>query len=368
MEQTAIVGKRVSDSKDPSIVESNPIGSGPFRFGHREGDGRVCLLRFDGYWGPKAYLDSLVFCPTSARARRTTPGGDAAPFEVQALTDGRIEFTELPSGTSAQARSAGFSVYRSPELSVSFIGLRCDRRPFDIPDVRRAALYAIRRSALTAVDPEGMVPAAGILPPGLPGRDPTNWMPKPDPEEASRLLDRAGHPGGRGLAPLVLSVAATTNPRLFEPIAADLRAVGFDVQVRQFDWRALDSLASSGDIQAFVMSWVADLPDPDAFLYPLFHSRGQSNLFGYHSTRADSLLEEGRTLSPGPERNQVYARLQEQILQDVPMIPLYHNSLAYAWNTTVRGVEIGPCGISLLPFRSVWIDVAGGTPPSGERR
>ncbi len=358
MEQTAIVSRAVSSSSDPFFAEANPIGSGPFRLVHRERSGEVCLARFDGYWGSRAFVDSLIFYSAPAGSEAGQGRGEGPPFELQALKDGRIQFAGLPSGTSAEARAAGFPVYRSPELSVSFIGLRCDLAPFDIPEVRRAALLSIRREALTAVDPEGMVPAAGLLPPGMPGRDPVNRMPKPDPLEAGRQLDQAGHPGARGLAPVALAVSRTTNPLLYEPIAADLRAIGLDVRIEHYDWRALDSLATMGGLQMFVMSWVADLPDPDAFLYPLFHSTGQSNLFGYRSARADSLLDRGRGMSPGSERNQVYVDLQEQILHDVPMIPLYHNSLAYAWNPAVKGVEIGPCGFALLSFRAVWLDPA----------
>jgi oligopeptide transport system substrate-binding protein len=359
MEQTSIVARKLSDSRGDNLFESNPVGTGPFRFAHRQATGGVCLSRFDEYWGVKALLDSLTFVPAPVGAQDGQRDGAGTPYEIQALSDRTIQFAELPSGTSAQARAAGLPVYRSPELSVSFMGLRCDLPPFDIPEVRRAALLAIRRDALIAVDPEGMVPAAGVLPPGLPGRDPGNRMPKPDPGEAARLLARSGHPGGAGLAPVSLAVSRTSNPRLYEPIVSDLRTIGLAVTVQRLDWHALDSLALRGSLQAFMMSWVADLPDPDAFLYPIFHSRGQSNLFGYRSARADSLLEAGRTLPAGPERNRIYADLQETVLQDAPLIPLYHNSLAYSWSPAVNGVDIGPCGFALVAFRSVWLHDGG---------
>lgn len=367
MDQTAIVSRSVSGSSDPAFVESNPIGSGPFRLTRRERSGEVCLARFDDYWGPKAFVDSLIFCPAPVQDQVGGAKRGEPPFEVQALKDGRIQFAELPSGTSAEARAAGFPVYRSPELSISFLGLRCDLPPFDLRDVRRAALLSIRRETLTAVDPEGMVPAGGLLPPGMPGRDPVSRMPKSDLDEARRLIEVSGHPGGRGLAPIELAVARTTNPLLYEPIAAALHSIGLVVRIQHYDWRALDSLATRGKLQMFVMSWVADLPDPDAFLYPMFNSKGQSNLFGYSSARADSLLEKGRVMTPGPERNQVYVSLQDQILDDAPMVPLYHNSLAYAWDPAVKGIDIGPCGFALLSFRSVWLDPTAKPAPVAER-
>jgi len=358
MEQTAVTGPGGIGRGGKASLEEQPIGTGPFRFVRRRDDGGIVLGRFDDYWGERANLDSLVFLPS-----RSVAAGDEAeaspPIEIGALVRGDADYVELPSGTSALARSLGFVVHRTPELSVSFMGLRCDRPPLDDPAVRRAALLAIHREKLVAVDPEGMVPVNGFLPPGMPGRTPGNTMPDPDTEAARALLRDAGYPDGRGLPPLKVAVSEGSSPRLYEPILADLEAGGFTVKTLALSWRQLDSLASAGAVHAFMMSWVADLPDPDAFLYPLFHSTGQSNLFAYRSERVDSLLEEGRRLPLGPARNQVYARLSEILAADAPMIPLYHNSLAHAWRSAVRGIDVGPGGVSLICFREVHLDDGG---------
>ncbi len=357
MEQTAAIARGLLDHADERFIAATPTGTGPFRFVRREPDGSVVLARFDGYWGPKAFLDSLIFRPVPDEGEAAEEASAGRPNELTALMRGVVQFAELPTGASPSARAAGLSVYRSPELSVSFLGLRCDLPPFNDPEVRAAVFLAIHRDSLTAIDPEGKVPVSGLLPPGMPGRDPADHMPEADPDAARGLLAKAGHPGGRGLPPVTINVSTgSSSARLARPIVADLKAVGIDARLRRMNWNDLDRSAVEGKLQAFLMSWVADLPDPDAFLFPLFHADGQSNLFAYRCAATDSLLDRGRTLAPGPERNRVYALLQDRILEDAPMIPLYHSSLAYAWKPEVKGIEIGPCGFALVPFSRVYLE------------
>ena len=43
------------------------------------------------------------------------------------------------------------------------------------------------------------------------------------------------------------------------------------------------------------------------------------------------------------------------ILRDVPVVPLYHSSLAYSWRPEIRGLEIGPCGLAMIDMTKVYI-------------
>jgi peptide/nickel transport system substrate-binding protein len=349
MDQTVVVSRHTFEKLGARRAECEPNGTGPFRFVLRGVRGDAHLARNDAYWGTPALLDSLVFAAIPESRPMTEP---------RAIAAGIIDFATLGAGTAPEALSLGLSVYRSPELSVSFLALRTDLPPFNIPEIRRAVLLAIHRDAIVAKDPEGKIPVYGLLPPGLPGRDPIDRMPPTDPDAARRLLARAGHPDGKGLPKVTIAFSrgGEVSRQIAAQILADLEAIGLRVEVKTYPWAQLDSLAMEGELQAFVMSWVADLPDPESFLSPLFHSKGESNLFGYQSARVDSLLEIAHMLQLGPERSQIYLRLQETVLRDVPMVPLYHPSIAYAWRPELRGVEIGPTGLALVPFESVHFD------------
>ena len=351
MDQTAVLPRSVFEGKGSDAVESHPIGTGPFRFERREPEGGVVVARFPEYWGSPSLLDTLIF--------RSLPR-EGVINEAQVLAAGKVDFASLSAGVSGTARELGLQVYRSPELSFAFLGMRLDRPPMNIPQVRRAILLAIEREGLQAADPEGVTPVLGLLPPGLPNREPIDQMPRPSPDDARRLLAEAGHPQGQGLPTITIGLNYGGPSRVVEDqIVRNLEAVGLKIRIQRMSWGELSGRVTSGSLQAFMMSWVADLPDPDAFLYPLFHSRGESNLFAYASAEVDSLLDVGHVLSSGSQRTQLYQRLQEVILRDAPMVPLYNSSIAYAWRPEVHGVELGPAGYSLLPFDQIYVD-----PPS----
>jgi ABC-type transport system substrate-binding protein len=351
MDQTVIINRAAFEAGGEERLERSPIGTGPFRYVRRQVDGGITLARFDGYWGTPSALDTIVFKPL--------PTGDKGK-EAEALANDEGQLSSLPTGTSAKARDLGLSVYRCPELSLTFLGLRLDAPPFDIPQVRRAVLLAIRREPIREIDPEGIIPVFGLLPPGMPGREPVDRMPQTDPAEARRLIAEAGYPEGRGLPTITIAISRGGEAvgRIAQGIQTDLRAVGLDVRLQEYAWRQLDSLTVNGRLQAFMLSWVADLPDPDAFLYPLFDSHGETNLFGYSSPEVDGLLAEGRVLPPGEKRSAIYAKLQDVIIRDAPLIPLYHSSIAYAWRPEVHDVEIGPSGLSMIDFDRIYVSPA----------
>ncbi|MDM7916738.1 MAG: ABC transporter substrate-binding protein [Candidatus Eisenbacteria bacterium] len=320
------------------------VGTGPFHLVREEEGGRLVLARNERYWGEPALIDTLVFVPAPSL------GVEAG----RAILEGWVDFASVGRDEIHLLQTAGYPVYRFPELSFAFLGLRNDLPPFDIPQVRRAVLLSIDREALRRLNPEAIVPVSGLLPSGISGRDPIDRMPRLDRGEAMRLLEQAGYPGGRGLPKIVLgSSTGGSSIRTAEAVRGDLQSVGFDVEIRPLRWRALDSLATGGALHGFFMTWVADIPDPDSFLYALFHSTGDGNLFRYRSALVDSLLEAGRELPAGAPRSDLYLRIQEGILRDAPMVPLFQSLEAYSWRPEIQGVDIGPCGFSLVPFSRV---------------
>lgn len=64
-------------------------------------------------------------------------------------------------------------------------------------------------------------------------------------------------------------------------------------------------------------------PDPDQ--YPFWHSKqGQTNLTGYTNLKVDKLLEDGRREMDQEKRIKIYADFQRFLVEDVPVIFLYH--------------------------------------------
>lgn len=79
--------------------------------------------------------------------------------------------------------------------------------------------------------------------------------------------------------------------------------------------------------------------DPDGLLYILFDSKGFANTMKYHRDKVDALLEEARATYDVATRKKLYGQAQQQIVTDLPMVPLIFGAEYAALRSNVRGFE-----------------------------
>jgi peptide/nickel transport system substrate-binding protein len=89
-------------------------------------------------------------------------------------------------------------------------------------------------------------------------------------------------------------------------------------------------------------------PYPERVLFPLFHSRslGTTNLTRYSNPELDTLLEEALRL-PEALALDAYARAQRILVDDAPMVFLYHATRVAAVAERVRRLEVN---LGALPY------------------
>jgi peptide/nickel transport system substrate-binding protein/oligopeptide transport system substrate-binding protein len=55
-------------------------------------------------------------------------------------------------------------------------------------------------------------------------------------------------------------------------------------------------------------------------------------------------------------RVEVYRRAEEMVLEDAPVIPVWHQTYERLFQPYVKGVEVNGLGDSYIPFRKVWLE------------
>ncbi len=331
----------------------NPVGTGPFRFAERRPNGDIFLARFEEYRGAKALPDSLHF---------VVPSAGATPAEkVAMLLRGEVHVIPLAASQRRTVEEvAGYRILRSPAFSISFTGLNRNHPPLDREEVRQAIAMAIDREKLISPAAAGMTtPATGILPPRMAGYRPESKVLPFDPDSARALLARAGYDVGHPVPPIDYYSTDADTSRYLRELRRQCREIGIAMRTHQLSWSAFDARLTRGEAPMFGLSWIADIPDPDAILYFLFRSGEPNNLFGFHDAAVDSLLEAGRRMASGAERFELYRQTESAILARAPMIPTFTGISLYAWDPTVRGVDPNPFGFSLTPFDRIWFAPSG---------
>ena len=108
-------------------------------------------------------------------------------------------------------------------------------------------------------------------------------------------------------------------------------------------------------LPVFMYAWYADVPDPDNFLFKLFHSQSSRNFTGYANQRVDGLLARARTEPDTTRRVELYRRAEQAILEDAPILPMWHYSYERIFQPYVRSVEVSGLGDPYIPLRKVWL-------------
>ena len=234
-----------------------------------------------------------------------------------------------------------------------YIGMNLDHPILKIPEVRQAIAYAIDREAIIRHLLKGLAtPATGLL-------SPSHWAYEPsvprfphNPEEAKRLLDRAGFPDPDGDGPLPrfkLSFKTTTldlRRRIAETFKEQLGRVGIELEVRTYEWGTFYGDIQKGNFHLYSLSWVG-INDPDIY-FTLFHSRSTppsgNNRGRYRNPEVDRLLEEGRKSLNLAERKRTYARVQKILALDLPTIPLWWQKNVVVIKRNIAGFVPYPDG------------------------
>ena len=325
-----------------------PLGSGPFVLREWRRGERLVLARNPRYRRPdRPYLDGIV----------ESTGVNSELAWLQFLSD-EIDVAGIPPADFPAVRrdpSPVGQLVRGPTLWTTYIGLNCQMPPLDDRRVRQALNYAVNKEDVVALLNGRGVPAKGIVPPGMPGyaSDVTGYP--YDPERARALLRAAGHEDG--FSTELWTQGSDLDLKIGQKIQHDLSAVGVTMEIKQVAWSSfLEAIRQPRTVPLFDLGWSADFPDPSNFLDVLFHSGrwDANNHTFYANAEFDRLLEHARTLPDRVARNREYLTAERLLVDDAPVILLYHPISYVMLQPRVHGYTIHP----LLPsrFTEVWLD------------
>ena len=256
-----------------------------------------------------------------------TIGGKSPVSEFQA---GNLDYTPID---AIDASWIAFDSELGPDLriesssSVEFYGFDCARPPFDNVHVRRAFQMGIdwRRLVELLADPL-LVPATGMVPPGIPGRGTTDFGPVFNLDKARAELAAAGYANGSGF-PRITLITGGFGGSVDRAIVAQLHTnLGIDIDYEKLDWTAYNDRLEKDPPAFWEMDWVADYPGANDFL-GLLLGTGKTNNFGRWSS-GDFDTAVGQALAAGDAASvqQAFDRAQAVVLDQAPVIPVDYGS------------------------------------------
>jgi ABC-type transport system substrate-binding protein len=313
-----------------------PIGAGPFRVAETTPT-RVAMEAFRDYHQKGIpYADRLVF-DYSAK------NGDDL---IEMLKHGGYHYAPGMSNESLEKLLQDpvweNQVETTVLLNTSVISIRNDDPLFSKKEVRQALNYAVDIESLVGnYSHTRPTPAKGVLPPGILAFDPSRKGYAYDPERARWLLARAGFAGGFEIK-VPVDTSRVNQMRDFQAIIEMLARVGVRIEAEPISHEEFLALKKrQGPPALYATGWFADYPDPDNFLYVLFHSRGGDPLsLHYANPTLDDLVEKARRSLDLDERITLYRKAEDTVLDDAPCIFLYHSRGVVPHTPSVMGMKL----------------------------
>ncbi len=331
------------------------VGTGPYKLSSFTPN-LIKVDVFDKYWGDKPVSRGIDFSLL----------GNSATL-VNSFTTGAVDvaFRDLtPSqvvSLKQEAPAKGYQLLERDGTRIDYLALNTKTKPLDQVEVRQAIASVIDRPLIISrVYKELASPAYTTIPTGFPGSQPVFKSTYGDGNiaKAKELLTRAGFSTQKPFE-LEMWYSSSSVEReqtatlLKEYVAQKLDGI-MTIKPQPVESTTLFANIAKGIYPSYLIAWLPDFGDPDNYLTPFFAcNRGsaatgcedgdsQTQGFFYYSEPMLKLLaDQRREIDPG-KRQQLFAQIQELMVKDVPLVPLFQRKEFAFAQKGVKNLQLNP--------------------------
>jgi peptide/nickel transport system substrate-binding protein len=348
MTQGILPRHALQNSADLTTDEFNTsptAATGPLMFKERQKGDHITLVANPNFWRGRISFDQWIF--------KVVPDATA---ELLQLKTGELDYAIVQPDAVPDLQQAGVNLQTYTPIANDALYFNVRRPLFEDVRVRQALTYALDRQQIVQqlLFGQGQVTESPIpsvswgFNPNLAGH-PYNL------DKARQLLADAGWtPGPDGTLqkngqPLQFTLETNSGNKIREGVTviaqAQYKKLGINVQTNIMELNAFNQkVRTQHDFDAIV-SQPVKVVDPDlsqqwmSSAYP----SGQ-NWVGYNNPEVDQLLQQAATVAGcgQPERQQLYNRVQDILVRDMPVMQLYSRSNILAASQRLQGVAPSP--------------------------
>jgi peptide/nickel transport system substrate-binding protein len=318
----------------------HPVCAGPYKFVERVQQDRIVFDKFADYWNKdNVFIDRVVFLPIVD-----------ATVRLANLKSGGLDLIERVLATDIKDVRADSRLKLSTALELGYFGLTLNvnndknKGPLSQSEkVRQALDLSIDREAINQVVFNGeFTPGNQWVSPEHPYYQKAFPIQKRDVAKAKALLKEAGV--ALPISVDLMAPKGAENEAVAQVLQSMAAEAGFDLKIRLIEFATSFKQAQAGEFQAFLIGWSGRI-DPDGNSYVFMHTKAPQNDGGYSNPEADKALEDARLVTDPTQRKAIYEKLTKTVLNDEPLIYLYHRKLLIAHTTKLEGYKQMPDGL-----------------------
>ncbi len=361
MRYCSVVPREVVEDPQHSF-RKNPIGTGPFTFKAWEEDIKLVLRKNPQYFEVDENGKQLPYL--EAIAVSFLPDIQS---EFMLFSQGKFDFLNsldpsykdellTPKGELQAAYQDKIILQKGPYLNTEYIGLYLDS---DNPalqsiDIRKAINIGFDREKMITYlrNTIGFSALEGFIPKGLAGKSSRTFS-QYQPALARALVKK--FMAETNTQPTLRLATDINYLDICEYLQKELQKIGIKIDIDLMPTPTLRQAKSSGKLEAFRASWIADYPDAENYL-SLFYSANFSpngpNYTHFKQAEFDALYKKALACSSRAERMALYQKMDELIMQHYPVVPLYYDQAVRFVQKDIQGLQMNP--LNLLYLKSVY--------------
>lgn len=293
-----------------------PVGTGPYRVSEFA-ENELVLERFDDYWGAAAYFKE-------ARLRYISDQDE----RINALLNDEVQvLANVPPKSVANLEAASINLESFPSLEVSFLMFNV-QGIFADSTLRSAVWYALSTDYAENFGGGYLMNTSQVAATGITGYSGNNEAREQNLQMAKEF--RAAYAGDVNVT---LDLPSGLDS-LGQAIAADLAEIDINTTVNILNPSDFEEKILSGASDFYFFGWKYDLADSIDFFESVAHTKedgyGEFNGMGYSNPVLDEQIEGASVHFDAASRRTQLETLNELLLKDMVVIPLFESKVLYA--------------------------------------
>jgi peptide/nickel transport system substrate-binding protein len=318
----------------------HPVCAGPYKFVERVQQDRIVFEKFADYWNKdNIHIDRIVYLPLVD-----------ATVRLANLKSGGLDLIERVLATDIKTVQADPKLKLSSAIELGYQGVTLNigkdkaKGPLSqSAQVRQALDLSIDREAINQVVFNGEFKTGNQwVNPAHPYYQKAFPVRQADVAKAKALLKQAGVTAPVTVDFMVPKGAETEAvAQVIQSMAAE---AGFDMKIRVTEFATSLKQAEAGEYQAFMLAWSGRI-DPDGNSYVFLKTGAPQNYSARSSPDADKALDDARLVTDQAQRKAIYEKLTKLVLDQEPLLYIYHRRILIAHTTRLEGYKQMPDGL-----------------------
>ena len=312
---------------------TNPIGTGPYKFVSQTLGDNIVLEAYDEYWEGAPSIKHMTW--------RIIPEGSSRTIALEAGEVDMVIEVETNDLTRLE-EDDGITVVNKIGTSFNFMTLNTEKYPFNNQDFRHALNCAINKDALVQVALNGAGTGNSNQTPVIFEGHSERNVDTYDVELAKQYLEKSG------IDPTTITFSCICSDdvkrRCAEVIQSNLQELGITMNLESMDLATYLSAAAEGNFEATIGGCTT--ANTLGFIEYKFHSKsiGGSNFTRTNDPKIDELWDKASQTLDETERLAILEECAAYINELCPHVPTYQVNVVRAYNANLQGFEVNASG------------------------